>query len=49
MFPEGSGPGGAGITKTRAKPEIWTDGAKFKKSSDDLIAAADDQRSVKLR
>lgn len=26
--------------ETRAKPEIWTDGAKFKKSSDDLVAAA---------
>jgi cytochrome c556 len=32
---------GAGTDKgeTRAKPEIWTDGAKFKKSSDDMIAA----------
>ena len=33
---------GAGTDKgeTRAKPEIWSDGAKFKKSSDDLVAAA---------
>lgn len=32
---------GAGTDKgeTRAKPEIWTDAAKFKKSSDDLVAA----------
>lgn len=28
-FPEGSGPGGAGITETRAKPEIWSDAAGF--------------------
>lgn len=26
--------------ETRAKPEIWTEQAKFKKGSDDLVAAA---------
>ena len=33
---------GAGTDKgeTRAKPEIWTDGAKFKKASDDMVASA---------
>ncbi|MFC3684763.1 c-type cytochrome [Hydrogenophaga luteola] len=25
--------------ETRAKPEIWTDGAKFKKASDDMMAS----------
>jgi cytochrome c556 len=32
---------GAGTDKgeTRAKPEIWTDGAKFKKSSEEMMAA----------
>ena len=32
---------GTGTDKgeTRAKPEIWTDGAKFKKSSDELLAS----------
>lgn len=28
-FPEGSGPGGAGITETRAKAEIWANWADF--------------------
>ncbi len=29
MFREGTGPGGAGITDTRAKPEIWSDWKGF--------------------
>lgn len=29
LFPEGSGPGGEGIEKTRAKAEIWTDHEGF--------------------
>lgn len=42
LFPEGSGPGGTGITKTRAKPEIWSDWAGFEakaKAFDDAAAA----------
>lgn len=41
MFPQGSGPGGTGIEKTRAKPEIWTDWAGFEaraKAFDDAAA-----------
>ena len=41
FFPEGSGPGGAGIEKTRAKPEIWSDWAGFEakaKAFDDAAA-----------
>jgi cytochrome c556 len=40
-FPEGSGPDGVGITKTRAKPEIWSDWAGFQakaKAFDDAAA-----------
>lgn len=56
MFPEGSGPGGAGITKTRAKPEIWSDWAGFEakaKGFDDAAAvltaaaAANDLAAIK--
>lgn len=39
-FPEGSGPGGAGIEKTRAKPEIWSNWADFQakaKGFDDAV------------
>jgi cytochrome c556 len=39
-FPEGSGPGGAGIEETRAKAEIWSDRAGFDakiKSYDDAV------------
>lgn len=42
MFPEGSGPEGTGITKTRAKPEIWSDWAGFEakaKAFDDAAVA----------
>ena len=41
-FPEGSGPGGAGIEKTRAKPEIWANRADF----DAKIKAFDDASGV---
>jgi len=40
MFPEGSGPGGAGIEKTRAKPEIWSDWAGFEAKAKALDDAA---------
>lgn len=41
FFPQGSGPDGTGITKTRAKPEIWSDWAGFEgkaKALDDAAA-----------
>ncbi len=41
LFPEGTGPGGAGIEKTRAKAEIWSDWAGFEaraKAFDDAAA-----------
>lgn len=41
-FPEGSGPGGAGIEKTRAKPEIWANWSDFEakvKGLDDAAGA----------
>ena len=41
-FPEGSGPGGAGIEKTRAKAEIWSDRAGF----DAKIKGFDDATGV---
>lgn len=40
MFPEGSGPDGAGITETRAKPEIWTNWADFQLKAKALDDAA---------
>ena len=41
-FPEGSGPGGAGVVKTRAKPEIWANRADFEAK----IKAMDDASGV---
>jgi cytochrome c556 len=38
LFPHGSGMGYG--TKTRAKPAIWTDWAKFQKASGSLVKAA---------
>ncbi|MFT3809106.1 MAG: cytochrome c [Micropepsaceae bacterium] len=40
FFPEGSGPGGAGIEETRAKPEIWSDWAGFEARAKALDDAA---------
>lgn len=40
LFPEGSGPGGAGIEKTRAKAEIWSDWAGFEEKSQAFQTAA---------
>jgi cytochrome c556 len=54
-FPEGSGPGGAGVEKTRALPVIWTDFADFEakaKAFDDAVgpmtaaAAANDVAAI---
>lgn len=42
-FPEGSGPGGAGIEKTRAKAEIWANWSDF-----EAKAKAFDDASAKL-
>lgn len=39
MFPAGSGP--ADGVKTRAKPEVWSDAAGFKKAADKAAADAD--------
>ena len=39
-FPDGSGPGGAGIEKTRAKPEIWANWADFQTKAKGLDDAA---------
>lgn len=39
LFPAGSGP--ADGVKTRAKPEVWTDAAGFKKAADKAAADAD--------
>ncbi|BCW89779.1 hypothetical protein sos41_29460 [Alphaproteobacteria bacterium SO-S41] len=56
-FPEGSGPGGPGIEKTRAKPEIWADNADFNakiKAFDDAsgvltnAVAANDPAAIKV-
>lgn len=38
-FPKGTGPGDAGVTKTRALPEIWTQPAEFKAASEALVTA----------
>ena len=38
-FPKGTGPGDAGVTKTRALPDIWTKAAEFKAAADALTAA----------
>jgi len=40
MFPEGSGPGGTGIEKTRAKPEIWTNWTDFQAKAKGLDDAS---------
>jgi cytochrome c556 len=39
QFPKGTGIGDAGITKTRAKQEIWTKPAVFKAEADGFLAA----------
>lgn len=55
-FPEGSGPGGAGVEKTRAKAEIWSDWTGFEaraKAFDDaaallsVAAASNDLAAIK--
>jgi cytochrome c556 len=38
-FPAGTGPGDAGVTKTRSVPEIWTKAGEFKTASDALVTA----------
>jgi cytochrome c556 len=38
-FPKGTGLGDAGITKTRAKQDIWTKPALFKAEADGFVAA----------
>ena len=38
-FPKGTGPGDAGVTKTRALPEIWTKSDEFKADAAALVAA----------
>lgn len=38
-FPKGTGPGDAGVTKTRALPAIWTEPAKFEESANGFVAA----------
>ena len=40
LFPEGSGADGAGVTNTRAKPEIWTDRAGFETRAQAFADAA---------
>ena len=39
QFPKGTGIGDAGISKTRAKQEIWTKPGAFKKEADGFVAA----------
>jgi cytochrome c556 len=39
QFPKGTGIGDSGITKTRAKQEIWTKPAVFKAEADGFLAA----------
>ena len=38
-FPKGTGIGDAGVTKTRAKQDIWTKPGDFKKTVDGFVAA----------
>lgn len=38
-FPKGTGIGDAGVTKTRAKQEIWSKPAEFKAASDGFVSA----------
>ena len=38
-FPKGTGIGDAGVSKTRAKQEIWTKPAEFKAAADGFVAA----------
>lgn len=39
LFPKGTGIGDAGILKTRAKQDIWTNAALFKSEADGFLAA----------
>ncbi len=38
-FPKGTGIGDAGVTKTRAKQEIWSKPAEFKAATDGFVSA----------
>lgn len=39
LFPTGTGPGDAGVTKTRALPDVWKKSGEFKAAADALTLA----------